>query len=110
MTAGPVAPSGRDNDVVALTKSRRLGHDTADLVHDAGDLMTQCDRRRDVGISPEVSVYKLHIGAAHSACPDVNENFIGLNLGNRYVLEDESLAVFVHACGFHVCLLCCVGA
>jgi len=110
MTAGAVAPSGRDDDVVALPKSRRLGHDTADLMHDAGDLMTQRDRRRDVGIFPEVSVHQLHIGAAHAARRDLNQNFIGLNVGNRHVLKNESLAILVHACRFHICVLSCVGA
>src|SRR5215831_20702342 len=101
MTAGAVAPPGYDDDVVALPKSRRLGDDPADLVYDAGDLMTQRDRRRDVGIFPEVSVHQLHVGAAHAACADLNENFIGLNVRNRHVLEDESLAIFVHACRSH---------
>src|SRR5262249_23730757 len=83
MTAGAVAPPGHDDDVVALLKSRRLGDDPADLVHDAGDLMTPRDRRRDVGIFPEVSVHQLHIGAAHAARRDLNQNFIGLNVRNR---------------------------
>src|SRR5262245_44971058 len=39
MTAGAVAPAGRDDDVVALMKSRRLGDDPSDLVHDAGDFV-----------------------------------------------------------------------
>jgi len=110
MTAGAVAPPGHDDDVVALLKSGRLGDDPADLVHDAGDFVTQRDGRRNVGIFPKVSVHQLHIGAAHAARPDLNENLIGLNVGNRHVLKDESLSVFVHACRLHVCLLCCVGA
>jgi len=105
MTAGAVAPPGHDDDVVALLKSRRLGNDPADLLHDAGDLMTQCDRRRDVRIFLEVSVHQLHVGAAHSARGDLNQNIIGLNVRNRHVLEDESLAIFVHACRFHFCVL-----
>jgi hypothetical protein len=111
MTAGAVAPPGHDDDVAALPKSRRLRDEPADLVHDAGDLVTQRDRRRDVGIFPEVSVHQLHVGAAHSARPDLNENFIGLNIRNRHVLEDESLAIFVHACRFHSpSSFSCVGA
>src|SRR5262245_57594575 len=92
MTAGAVAPPGHDDDGIALPKSRRLGHDTAELVHDASDLMTKRDRRRDVGISPEVSIHELHVGTAHSARRDLDEDLIGLNVRNRHVLEDESLA------------------
>src|SRR5262249_54199701 len=103
MTAGAIAPSRHDDDVVALLKSGRLGNDPADLMYDAGDLMTKRDGRRDIGILPEVSVHELHVGAAHSARCDLNENFIGLNIRNRHVLEDERLAIFVHACCFHVC-------
>src|SRR5262249_41431513 len=103
MTAGAVAPSGHDYDVVALVKSRRLGHGPADLVHDAGDFVAQRDRPRDAGILPEVSIHELHVGAAHAARRDLDEDLIGLKVRNRYVLEDESLAIFVHACGFHSC-------
>ena len=110
MTAGAVAPPGHDDDVVPLLKSRRLGNDSADLVHDTRDFMTQRDRRRDVGILPEVSVHELHVGTAHSARGDLNENFIGLNARDRYVLEDGRFAIFVHACCFHVCVLSCIGA
>ena len=109
MTAGAVAPPGYDDDVVALLKSRRFGYEPADLVHDAGNLMTQRYGRRDVGIFPELCVYQLHVGAAHPARGDLNQNFIGLNVRNRHVVEDESLAIFVHACRFHVCVLSCIG-
>jgi hypothetical protein len=50
--------------------------------------VTQRDRRRDVGIFPEIPVHELRVGAAHSARLDLDENFIGLDIGNRYVLED----------------------
>jgi hypothetical protein len=89
--------------VVALLKSRRLGHDAADLGHDAGDLVAQRDGHRDIGIFPEVSVHELHVGAAHSAGPDLNKNLIGLNLRNWDVLKDGRIAVLVHAGCFHVC-------
>src|SRR5262249_55002888 len=109
MTTGAVAPPGHDDDVVALVKSRRLGDDPADLLHDPSDFVTQSDRRRDVGIFSEVSVHKLHVGAAHSARPDLNENFIGVTVWNWHVLKDEGLAIFVHACRFHACVLSCIG-
>src|SRR5262245_35712055 len=64
--------------------------------------MTQCDGRRNVGILAEISVDELHIGTAHSAGPHVDENFVRLDIGNRYVLEDQGLAVLVHACCFHI--------
>jgi hypothetical protein len=90
---------------------RALRDEPADLVHDAGDLVTQRDRRRDVGIFSEVSVHQLHVAAAHFARPDVDEDLIGLNIRNRHVLEDESLAIFVHACRFHSpSSFSCVGA
>jgi hypothetical protein len=60
-----------------------------------------------VGMSAYFRKYpsnQLHIGTAHAARPDLNQNFIGLNVRNRHVLENESLSVFVHACRFHVCL------
>src|SRR5262249_50873236 len=49
-------------------------------------------------------------GAAHSARRDLDEDLIGLNVRNRHVLEDESFAIFVHTCRFHVRVLSCVGA
>ena len=109
MTAGAVAPPGHDNDVVGLLKPARFRDDPADLVHDPSDFVTQRDRRRDVGIFPEVSVHELHVGAAHSARRNLDEDLIGLNVRNRHVLKDEGLAIFVHACGFHVCVLSCIG-
>src|SRR5215831_21069069 len=101
MTAGAVAPPGHDDDVVTLLKPARTRDNPADLVHDASDLMTQRDRRWDVGVFPEVSVHQLHIGAAHATRRDMNQNFIGLNVRNRHVLQNESLAIFVHACRSH---------
>jgi hypothetical protein len=105
IAARAVAPSGRDNDVVTFLKSRRFGHGPADLVHNAGDFVTQRDRRRDVCVFAKIAVHKLHVGPAHPARPDPDENFIGLNVRNRHFLEDDSLAIFVHACCFHVAFL-----
>src|SRR5262249_34988963 len=56
MTAGAIAPTGRDDHMMTLLESGGLGHDSADLVDDAGDLVTHRDRRRDVGVFPEVPV------------------------------------------------------
>src|SRR5262249_7686244 len=109
MAADAIAPSGRDNHVVSLLKSRHFGHDPTDLVYDAGNLVTQRDRRRNVGIFPEIPVHELHVGAAHSARLDLDENFIGLNVRNRHVLEDRGFAVLRHACCFHICSTFIVG-
>src|SRR5262249_36042979 len=103
MTAGSVAPPGGDNDVIPLLIPHRLGHKPAELVHDAGDFMPGGDGRRNVSVFSEVSVDELHIRTAHSTRPYLDKHLIGLNVGNGHVLEDESLAIFVHASCIHVC-------
>src|SRR5262249_43242080 len=103
MTAGSVAPPWGDNDVITLLIPHRLKHEPADLVHDAGDFMPRGDGRRNVSVFPEVSVDELHIGTTHSTRPHVDKHLIGLNVRNGHVLEDESLAILVHARCFHVC-------
>src|SRR5262249_24615718 len=85
MTGGAISPSGGDNDVVALLKTRRLRYNPADLAHDAGDFMAQRNRSRNVSVFPEITVHELYVGAAHSACLDVDENFIGLKARNSHV-------------------------
>src|SRR5262249_18667520 len=103
MTAGAVAPPGGDDHVITLLIPHRFGHEPAELVHDAGDFMPRRDGCRNVSVFPEVSIDELHIGAAHSTRPDLDEHLIGLNVRNGHVLEDESLAIFVHARCLHVC-------
>src|SRR5262249_49583350 len=103
MTAGAVAPPGGDDHVITLLIPHRPGHEPAELVHDAGDFMTRGDGRRNVSVFPEVSIDELHIGTAHSTRPDLDEHITGLNVRNGHVLEDESLAIFVHARCLHVC-------
>src|SRR5262249_32122851 len=103
MTAGAVTPPGGDNHVITFLITHRLGHESAELVHDAGDFMPRGDGRRNVGVFPEVSVDELYIGTAHSTRPDLDKHLIGLNVRNGHVLKDESLAIFVDARCFHVC-------
>src|SRR5262249_17724954 len=103
MSAGAVTPPGGDNHVITLLIPHRLGHEPAELVHDAGNFMTWGDGCRNVSIFPEVSVDELYIGTAHSTSPDLDQHLIGLNVRNRHVFEDESLAIFVHTCCFHIC-------
>ena len=103
MTAGAVTPPGGDDHVITLFETHRLGHEPAELVHDAGDFMARGDGCRNVGVFPEVPVDELHVGAAHSTRPDLDEHLIGLNVRNGHVFEDERLAIFVHACCFHIC-------
>src|SRR5262249_54565858 len=103
MTAGAVAPPGGDDHVITLPIPHRIGHKPAELVHDPGDFITRGDGRRDVIVFSEVPVDELHIGTAHSTGPDLDEHLIGLNVRNGHVLEDESLAIFLHARCFHVC-------
>src|SRR5262245_44280122 len=105
MTAGAIAPSRCDHNMITLLKSRRLVHVTADLVHDARDFMTGRDRRRKVSVRPEIPVHELYIGTAHSAGLHVDENFVRLDIGNPCVLEDQGFAVLVHACCFHIAFL-----
>src|SRR5262245_16941969 len=102
MTAGAIAPSGCDHHMVALLKSRRLLHALADFVHDACDFMPRRDRRRNVGVWPEIPVHKLHVRAAHSARLNLDENFIGLDVRQRHVFENESLAILMHSRCFHM--------
>src|SRR5262249_3218452 len=89
MTAGAIAPSGCDHHMVSLLKSRRREHASADFMNDACDFMARGDRRRNVDVSPEISINQLHVGAAHSGRLYLNENFIGLDVRHRHVLEDE---------------------
>src|SRR5262249_57012014 len=98
MAAAAIAPSGRDTHVVSLLKSRHFRHDPTDLVYDASDLVTQRDRRWDVGIFPEIPVPELNIGTAHSARLHLDENFFRLDIRNRYVPEDPGFASLMHAC------------
>src|SRR5262249_35319050 len=104
VTAGAATPNGGDNHVITHVIPHRLGHKPAELVHDAGDFMPRGDGRRNVSVFPEVSVDELYIGTAHSTRPDLDKHLIRLNVRNRHVLEDESLAIFVHTCRFHICL------
>src|SRR5262249_42451723 len=103
MTAGAVAPPWGNNDVITLLIPHRLGHKSAEFVHDAGNFMPRGDGRRNVGVFPEVSVDELYIRTAHSTRPYLDKHLIGLNVRNGHVLEDESLAILVHACCFHIC-------
>src|SRR5262249_21995461 len=104
MTARSVTPPWGDNDVITLLIPHRPGHKPAELVHDACDFMPRGDGCRNVSVFPEVSIDELHVGAAHSTGPDLDEHLIGLNIRNGHVLEDESLAILVHARCFHVCV------
>jgi hypothetical protein len=93
--------------MITLLKPRRFRNDAADLAHHPSDLMTQCDGRRNVGVLAEISVDELHIRTAHSAGLHIDENFVRLDIGNWYVLEDQGFAVLVHACCFHIgCHIC----
>src|SRR5262249_28168616 len=95
MTACSIAPSGCDHDMAALPKPRRLVHAPTECVYDACDFMARRDRRRNVDVSPKISVHKLHVGAAHSGRLYLNENFIGLDVRYRHVFENESLAILM---------------
>jgi hypothetical protein len=103
MTAGAVTPPGGDNHVITLLIPHRPGHKRAELMHDAGDFMTWGDGCRNVSVFPEVSIDELHIGTAHSTGPDLDKHLTRLHVRNGHVFEDESLAIFVHACHFHIC-------
>src|SRR5262245_12483182 len=102
MPTRAITPPRCDDHMITLLKPRRFGNDAADLAHHASDLMTNCDGRRNVDILAEISVDELHIGTAHSAGLHVDENFVRLDIGNWYVLEDRAFAVLVHACCFHI--------
>ena len=91
--------------MVALLEPCCFGYDTPDFVDDTGNLVAQCDRGRDVCVRAEVSVDQLDVRTTHPAGLNPDENLVGLDLGDRNVLEDESLAIFVHACRFHSCCL-----
>src|SRR5262249_38925093 len=110
MTAGAVAPSGGDDHVITFLNLRRLGHQTAELVHNAGDLMTRNDWRRNVSVLSEIPVNELDVGATHSTGPDLDEHLIGLNVRNWHVFEDEAFVVLPDASCLHRCVLSCVGA
>src|SRR5262249_56590667 len=88
MTAGAVAPPGGDDHVITLLIPHRLGHEPAELVHDAGDFMPPGDGCRNVSVFPEVSVDELHIGAAHSTRPDLDEHLTWLNVRTGTIFED----------------------
>ncbi len=103
MAASAIAPPRRDDHMIILSQPRRLGHDATDPVHHARDLVTRRDGRRDIGISAEVPIRELHVGAAYAASLDLDENLVGLNVGNRDVLEDEGLVVLEQARRFHLC-------
>src|SRR5262249_21584155 len=103
VAARSVTPSGGDDHMITLLVPDRPRHKLTELVHDGGDFMPRGDGRRNVSVFPEVSVDELYIGAAHSTRPDLDEHLIGLNVRNGHVFEDESLAILVHACCFHVC-------
>src|SRR5262249_6400550 len=105
MTAGAIAPSRRDDNMVTWLETGSLGYNSADPVYNTRDFMTQGDRRRDVSVFSEVTVHELNVGAAHTACLDLNENFIGLNVRHWHVFKHERFTVLVHARGFHRCLL-----
>src|SRR5262245_57701323 len=103
VTAGAVTPPGGDNHVITFLIPHRPGHKPAEFVHDAGDFMPRGDGCRDVSVFPEVSVDELYIGTAHPTRPDLDKHLIGLTVRNGHVVEDEGLAIFVHARCFHVC-------
>jgi len=63
------------------------------------------DRRLDVGVGAEIAVDQLHIGAAHAARLNLDEDLVRGEVANRNVIEDEGLAIFEQACGFHVFVL-----
>jgi hypothetical protein len=56
----------------------------------------------DVCVPAEVSINQLHVRTTHPASHDPDENLVGLDVGDRNILEDERFAIFVQACGFHV--------
>src|SRR6478672_1018584 len=101
MTAGAIAPSGCDNYMVALFQPRGFGHHRADLVYDTRDFMTWCNGHWDVSVFLEIPVHELYVAATHPAGLDIDENLVGLNVRNRYILQDERFAIFVDACCFH---------
>jgi hypothetical protein len=110
MATDAIAPTRRNADMITFLKSRDLRDRASGLVHNAGDFMSDGDRRRDVGKWAEIAVDKLRVGAAHPARFDLDENLIRLNIRNRNIFEDDRLAIFVYACCFHVCLPSCVSS
>jgi hypothetical protein len=51
VAAGSVTPARRDDHVIPLLEAGRLGHDAADLMHHAGDLVAKRDRRLELRAS-----------------------------------------------------------
>src|SRR5262249_11566858 len=102
MAASAITPSGRYDHMVAFFKPRRFRRGPADLAYNARDFMARGDGRLDISITLKKLVYEEHVATAHAAGLDVDENLIGLNIGNRHVLEDEGFVIFVYACCFHI--------
>src|SRR5262249_38980516 len=100
MAASAITPSGRDDHMVAFLEPRRF-RGAADFADNARDFMARGDGRPDICITLVKVVHKEHVTTTPSAGLDADENFIRLNLGNRHVLEDNGLVIFVYTCGFH---------
>src|SRR5262249_2056974 len=103
MAAHPVTPSWRNHHMVALRQARSFGNNAADLVNRPGDLVAWDHRRRDIGIALEETIDQKHVRPAHTAGLDLDEHFVGLDVGNRNVCEDERFLIVEDACRFHVC-------
>src|SRR5262249_18319735 len=102
MAAHTVTPSWRNHHMVARRQARSFWNNAADLVNRPGDLVAWNHRRRNIGIALEKTIDKKHVRPAHAAGLDLDEHFVGLDVRNRNVCEDERFLIIEDACRFHV--------
>src|SRR5262249_234766 len=105
MTAGAVAPTGCDDNMITLLEPPRLGNEPAQLMHEARDLVTGHGRRWNGVVLWEIPVNELDVGATHSTRLDLDEHLIWLNVRNWHVLENEAFVVLPDASCLHRYLL-----
>jgi hypothetical protein len=105
VTAGAVAPTRCDDNMITLLQPRRLGHEPAQLMHQASYFVTRNDRRWNVVVLSEIPVNELDVGATHSTGLNPDEHLIWRNVRNRHVLENKAFVVLPDASRLHGYLL-----
>ena len=88
VAAGFVSPTPDNDDLVALLEAGRLGHEAADLVNLAGNLVAQCQREYRLGVRTKIPVYQLNVSAAHAGGTDLDQNLIRFDLGDRNIFQE----------------------
>jgi hypothetical protein len=78
-----------------------MGHEPAQLMHEAGYFVTRNDRRWNVVVLSKISVNELDVGATHSTRLDLDEHLIWLNVRDWHVLENEAFVVLPDASCLH---------